>query len=537
MFKYSGTVVYALAAAQIKKVGSLSEKEQNDLNDGVKEMLKDPNVKQATYKGDGRYKIEIESRKKTGESLNMFDTFSVNTDENGVMTISSLEINEKSQMELEGIGISVDGLFKVYLPKNAEVISHNATSTPMFFGMFGGYSWKIGRIDQRPMMKVKIIPDMASKKQNDTQTIYTTHEKEVNTFKELGATVLSMRFYESGEGDIPLVQRRYQKKFMQSDARFINCELKLSYPRLGNRVEFPIKVDYYNPDNTIFVTSSYNGLVEAGWTSSFHNLRNGPNYLGKWPIGVYRVQLSIDGEVVSSGSFEMISPEPQLINKQEFKSSEMDEARRRTEHEQPRASMNPSQTTSSTSVALPTIQVGDSYVYEYIDTDNPESSTKTKRTVISIGDKVVLSVVNINAINAKKRTLYFNNEWNLLSTRNADNTGFDYSPPLKYFDFPLYPGKTWQQTTTETNIKTGATRTHKISGNVGQWENISGPAGVFNTIKVILKTDLIDPATAETINGTDTSWYAPDIRRTVKSITTGNNGKNQLIQLISYELK
>lgn len=157
-FQYSGTVIHALAAAQIKKAGSLSEKDQNSLKMEASKLSKRPDVQRAVYKGNGRYELEIESKKKAGESLRMLDIFTVGTDKDGVMTIASREIGEKGQRDLEQIGITIDGTLEVHLPKNAEVISHNATSTPSFFGMFGTYSWKIGHINQRPMLKIKLKP-------------------------------------------------------------------------------------------------------------------------------------------------------------------------------------------------------------------------------------------------------------------------------------------------------------------------------------------------------------------------------------------
>jgi len=157
-FQYSGTAIHALAAAQIKKAGSLSEKDQNGLKMEADKLSKRPDVRRATYKGDGRYELEIESKKKSGESLRMFDIFTVSTDKDGVITIASNEIKEKAKRELEQIGIGIDGTLEVHLPKNADIISHNATSAPSFFGMFGTYSWKIGRIDQRPMLKIKLKP-------------------------------------------------------------------------------------------------------------------------------------------------------------------------------------------------------------------------------------------------------------------------------------------------------------------------------------------------------------------------------------------
>lgn len=155
-FKYSGTAVHALALAQIKKAGTLSEKEQVGLKAEADKMTaKDPDIRRAVYKGDGRYELEIESHKRPGEALRALDIFTVSTDKDGVMTLSTKEINEKGKRELDQLGITVDGSFEVTLPKNAEVISHNATSTPSLFGMFGTYGWKIGKVDQRPMMRVK----------------------------------------------------------------------------------------------------------------------------------------------------------------------------------------------------------------------------------------------------------------------------------------------------------------------------------------------------------------------------------------------
>lgn len=157
-FQYSGTAVHALAAAQIKKAGSLSEKDQNGLKKEADKLSKRPDVRRAIYKGDGRYELEIESKKKAGESLRILDIFTVSTGKDGVMTIASNEVTEKGKRDLEQIGITIDGTLEVRLPKNAEIISSNATSAPAFFGMFGTYSWKIGRLDQRPMLKIKLKP-------------------------------------------------------------------------------------------------------------------------------------------------------------------------------------------------------------------------------------------------------------------------------------------------------------------------------------------------------------------------------------------
>src|SRR6266446_1550273 len=193
------------------------------------------------------------------------------------------------------------------------------------------------------------------------------------------------------------------------------------------------------------------------------------------------------------------------------------------------------------SVGTPNSQLGDTYIIEYLDPDNLKPSYSTERKVVSVGEgKITVTSKNIHSKTAKARTLQFTSEWNLISSRNPDGSGFDYSPPLKYFGFPLSPGKTWQQTSRETNMKTNAIRGHTLSATVGDWEEVSVPAGTFRTIKITLQTALLDRSTGETSTGTDISWYAPNVRRSVKSEITSHNfqgqQERQVIQLRRYDV-
>lgn len=197
----------------------------------------------------------------------------------------------------------------------------------------------------------------------------------------------------------------------------------------------------------------------------------------------------------------------------------------------PRPNHEPNPTVQS-----PTVKEGDSYTFESKDPEDTKSTTTTKRTVKSVGATIQLSNININNKNAKARNLTYDRDWNLISTRNADKSGADYSPPLKYYDFPLKSGNSWNQSSIETDIKSGKKRTHTITGAVDGWENVSVPAGNFRAIKVSLQTEISDPNTGEIIHGTDVSWFVPEIGRSVKSITSSQDGKKRIIQLIGYEL-
>ncbi len=62
-YRYAGTAVYALAAAEIKKSGVLSAKIDGDLRAQAKAMTKDKDIRSANYIGNGRYELVIEEKR------------------------------------------------------------------------------------------------------------------------------------------------------------------------------------------------------------------------------------------------------------------------------------------------------------------------------------------------------------------------------------------------------------------------------------------------------------------------------------------
>ena len=165
----------------------------------------------------------------------------------------------------------------------------------------------------------------------------------------------------------------------------------------------------------------------------------------------------------------------------------------------------------------------------------------TERKVVSVIDGgVTVASRNVKSRSGQPRMLRYTQEWNLVSSRNADGSGLDYLPPLKYFEFPLYPGKGWRQISRETNVKTGATRDFTLSATVGEWENISVPADTFRAIKITSQTEIVDSVSGQRSTGTDVSWYAPDIRRSVRSVITSRNMQgdveDQVIHVAQYQV-
>ena len=191
------------------------------------------------------------------------------------------------------------------------------------------------------------------------------------------------------------------------------------------------------------------------------------------------------------------------------------------------------------SVTAKAILPGTVFTTEHFMLDKPDSKTIIEKKVIASGNgKMTVSSINLNSKSKKPRIIGYTTEWNLLSSRNSDDSGWDYNPPIKYFDFPLYTGKKWNAKSIETNIRTGTTKEHIISATVGDWQTVTVPAGTFKGIKVMAVTQVTDLATGDKTSGTDTSWYVPDLGHSVKSITSSTNAEGkeqeQIIQLISY---
>ena len=75
---------------------------------------------------------------------------------------------------------------------------------------------------------------------------------------------------------------------------------------------------------------------------------------------------------------------------------------------------------------------------------------------------------------------------------------------------------------------------------VGDWEEVSVAAGTFRALIITTHTVLVDLATGQQSTGTDMSWYAPTVHRSVKSVITSQNfqgqQERQVIQLLQYDI-
>lgn len=193
----------------------------------------------------------------------------------------------------------------------------------------------------------------------------------------------------------------------------------------------------------------------------------------------------------------------------------------------------------STVAAAPRVNVGDRWVTEVIDHQDAALSYRAERTVTeSVPDRIFTSVKTLGKDYV--RVVEYTGEWALVATHLRSGATTNYSPALPYLSFPLQPGKTWNARVVETDAE-GKQRVHDVSARVDSWEAVRVPAGTFTALKVVLTDDIsIDGKLVQ--QGQDTSWYAPDVRRTVKTEETSfdpatGERRRRTISLIEFALQ
>jgi hypothetical protein len=150
-YKYDGTAVHFSAAAAIKEKGNLPAKDEEGLKREAEKASKAPGVQKMAYTGSGRYDVRIEEDVKPGRQVSTLKIFNITRDKDGTFTLAVPPMKDKDRDQLRSCGIKVDGKAEVFLPGNAKVLEHNASGTPGLLSK--SYSWKIGAVDDRPMIR------------------------------------------------------------------------------------------------------------------------------------------------------------------------------------------------------------------------------------------------------------------------------------------------------------------------------------------------------------------------------------------------
>ena len=123
--------------------------------------------------------------------------------------------------------------------------------------------------------------------------------------ESLDAQVTDMKFFESAPIPVPGAPRVYSQTFDQSSTRFIYWELSLTHPGPAEELAFEIIAVFYRGDGSIFREQTGGFTVEANVLASWHVTGTGFDEPGSWSLGSYRVNLTVDGVLVASETFQI----------------------------------------------------------------------------------------------------------------------------------------------------------------------------------------------------------------------------------------
>jgi hypothetical protein len=187
----------------------------------------------------------------------------------------------------------------------------------------------------------------------------------------------------------------------------------------------------------------------------------------------------------------------------------------------------------------PMDNLGDRWVPEVIDHQDPKLSYRAERIVTAVGeDRIVTSVRTLGKDYV--RNVEYNGQWAVAASYLRSGATTSFSPVLPYLSFPAQPGKSWDVRVVETDA-TGGQKLHEVHAKMESWEMVQVPAGTFRALKVVLIDDISKDGVLVQ-QGKDVSWYAPDVKRTVKTEESSfdpatNEPRRRTISLIEYSVQ
>ena len=154
-YRFDGSAMDAMALLKLQQQGMLTDKDNQSLAAQAHKLSQEADVKKSVYVGKARYQLEIEGSRKAGEPLKLLDMFTVQTNQDGIITVSARPLKRKEKADLAQMGIFVNGSLRVTLPAGAEVLSQNANTAPSTTGEASTYIWKLGDVGLLPEIKLR----------------------------------------------------------------------------------------------------------------------------------------------------------------------------------------------------------------------------------------------------------------------------------------------------------------------------------------------------------------------------------------------
>jgi len=180
----------------------------------------------------------------------------------------------------------------------------------------------------------------------------------------------------------------------------------------------------------------------------------------------------------------------------------------------------------------PAFKVGDTWTYTRSDEMNPRAGTrKVTETVTTVSDAGIETSVE----GMKAGPHRYTKEGNTLRYG-----GTDYEPMVRYYAFPLSPGKTFEASFSHVesrNIHNTVYQTRQVR--VVGWETVKTPAGEFKALKLVATGESGESGIGRgrSRRATEvTVWYSPDVRWFVRKEYKRAGARDETQELISYKL-
>ncbi len=119
----------------------------------------------------------------------------------------------------------------------------------------------------------------------------------------LGAKMVRLRFFESGNEVPALNQRAYAITFVGAETRYLNPEITLSFPDAQTDFEFPASCLFIRQNGTIYGAVELTIRGAAGSTRSISQRGFGSANPGTWPVGRYRAACLANGRFLGDAVF------------------------------------------------------------------------------------------------------------------------------------------------------------------------------------------------------------------------------------------
>lgn len=118
---------------------------------------------------------------------------------------------------------------------------------------------------------------------------------------------VSMRFFESGQSSLPYPERKYQNEFSASSVGFINWEMIVEHPSLGEEISYKVEALWKNRDGSVFNRQAVQTRMGVNWELGYTTCSLGVEGTGKgWIPGNYSVELRIGGKRIAEEYFSVV---------------------------------------------------------------------------------------------------------------------------------------------------------------------------------------------------------------------------------------